>query len=572
MAETYEYIVNRSRDFITLLDRNYRYVIVNDAYCEAVELPRKKLLGMHASDVWGEIRFNESIKPRLDDCLAGREIHFVDHFRFGTSRKSLHNSFYPYNMETGRSPAKPDDVTHVLAFSHDITQLTEVETRLARYEYRDPATGLYNRRSLEEMLAVELDKARRSRSDGGRVLLFVSLRNFKRVNQTYGHHIGDLLLEHTINRIREVVRTTDIIFRFSGAVLAVLLTTISKSIDGAVVAQKIADEVAVPYQYRGSVLTIESYTGVAVYPDDGEDAQTLIQKANSSSVDAEEQGSPYLFYDADMHQRAVSRMKILSDLHQAIADGELELYYHPIVDITGDTPRVVGAEALARWNHPDRGLVEPDQFIQVAEGTRMIAAIDKWALFRVTAQVAEWMARYDLFVSMNVSAHEFSDEFLPDVVSSALELHKGLDPSRIRIELTERRSMDNPDSAIAQMKALKEIGVDLWIDDFGTGQSSLTYLKQLPAAGLKIDRTFVDGLESSDNDRRYLAGILESVRARGKLIVIEGVTCASQVAILRDLGCHYVQGYHYSHPMRAEEFEKVLANGIKDLAGPCRRR
>ena len=434
----------------------------------------------------------------------------------------------------------------------------------------DPLTGLYNRRSLEEMLAVELDKARRSRADGRRVLLFVSLKNFKRVNQTYGHHIGDLLLEHTINRIRDVVRTTDIIFRFSGAVLAVLLTTISKSIDGAVVAQKIADEVAVPYQYRGSVLTIESYTGVAVYPDDGRDAQTLIQKANSSSVDAEEQGAPFLFYDADMHHRAVSRMEILSDLHQAIAAGELELYYHPIIDITGEAPRIVGAEALARWNHPTRGRVEPDEFIQVAEGTRMIAAIDKWALFHVAAQVAEWMKEFDLFVSMNVSAHEFSDEFLPDVVSSALDHHKGLDPSRIRIEITERRSMDDPDSAIEQMKALKEIGVDLWIDDFGTGQSSLTYLKQLPAAGIKIDRTFVDGLESSANDQRYLAGILESVRARGKLVIVEGVTCASQVEILKGFGCDYVQGYYYSQPMTAQAFRRILADGIDGLADPCR--
>jgi diguanylate cyclase (GGDEF)-like protein len=570
MAETFEYIVNRSRDFITLINRDYCYEIVNDAYCEAVQLPRERLIGAHAADVWGPERFRGTIQPKLDDCFDGKEIHFVDHFRFGTMRKTLHNSFYPYSMDNEQDSATGDTVTHVLAFSHDITQLAETETRLARYEYRDPTTGLYNRRSLEEMLAVELDKARRTPRDRRRVLLFVSLTNFKKVNQTYGHQIGDLLLENTINRIREVVRTTDIIFRFSGTVLAILLTAINKSVDGAVVAQKIADEVAVPYLRKGNVLTIESFTGIAVYPDDGEDSETLIQKANSSSVDAEERQVPFLYYDADMHQRAVTRMTILSDLHTAIADGHLEVYYHPVVDITSDTPVVVGAEALIRWNHEQRGVVEPEEFIGIAEGTRMIAAIDKWALFRVTEQLSEWIEQYDLFISINVSAHEFSDEFLPEIVRSAVDQHPGLEPSRVRLELTERRSMDNPESSIAQMRALMEIGVDIWIDDFGTGQSSLTYLKQLPAAALKIDRTFVDGLEASDSDQRYLAGILESVRARGKLVVVEGVTTERQVAILRGLGCDYLQGYYYSQPMPAAEFERVLKDGIDGLADPCR--
>jgi diguanylate cyclase (GGDEF)-like protein len=571
MAGTYEYIVNRSRDFITLINRDYHYEIVNDAYCEAVALTRNELVGMHASDVWGAQRFEETIKPKLDECFSGTEVHFVDHFRFGSMRKSLHSSFYPYNKETGESPTTSDRVTHVLTFSHDITYLSEIETRLTRYEYRDQTTGLYNRRSLEEMLVVELNKARRTPADSRRVLMFVSLKNFKRVNQTYGHHIGDLLLEHTVNRIRDVVRTTDIIFRFSGAVLAVLLTSISKSIDAAVVAQKIGDEVAVPYQYQGSVITIESYMGIAVFPDDGADAETLIQRANSSSVDAEEQNTLFLFYDAEMHARAVTRMTVMSDLHSAIANGQLEIYYHPIVDITGEEPQVVGAEALIRWNHPDRGLVEPDGFIDIAEGTRLIAAIDKWALFHVTEELAVWVKKYDLFISINVSAHEFSDQFLPDVVRSALELHPALDPSRVRLELTERRSMDNPESSVAQMKALMEIGVDLWIDDFGTGQSSLTYLKQLPAAALKIDRTFVDGLEQNENDRRYLAGILESARARGKLIVIEGVTSAHQAEILKDLGCDYLQGYYYCRPLRRSDFEKVLKNGIPGMAAPCPR-
>ncbi len=566
MADTYQYIVNRSRDFITLINREYRYEIVNDSYCSAIERTRDEILGRTVEEVWGSSRFLDAIKPRLDECFTGGEVHFIDEFRFGSMRKSLHVSFYPYR-DTEDDDGTDHPPTHVLVFSHDITYLAEVESRLARYEYRDRTTGLYNRRSLEELLAAEIERARRAPARVTKALLFVSLRSFKKINQTFGHHIGDLLLEHTANRVREAIRASDIVFRFDGTNLVVLLTSVSRATDAAVVAQKLADDIGVPYQYRGRVITIDSHIGISLYPDDADEVDALILCANSSSIEAEERGAAFLFHDPSTHDQAVARMNTISDLHTAISTGALELFYHPIVQVDGGRSRIAGAEALIRWNHPTRGLLEPEDFIDLAEGSRLIAAIDKWALFRALAQLETWLESYDIFLSINVSAHEFSDEFLPDIVASALRQHPGVRPDRLKLELTERHSMADPAASIDQMRDLRSIGVDLWIDDFGTGQSSLSYLKQLPATALKVDRGLVEGVDERENDRRYLAGILESIRARGKEIIVEGVRSAEQARIVTDLGCDYIQGFHYARPMRAEEFETLLDHGIGGLAG-----
>ncbi|MFW5782996.1 MAG: putative bifunctional diguanylate cyclase/phosphodiesterase, partial [Spirochaetota bacterium] len=384
--------------------------------------------------------------------------------------------------------------------------------------------------------------------------------------------IGDLLLENTANRIREAIRSSDVVFRFDGTNLVVLLANISRPTDAAMVAQKIADDVGVPYQYRGRVIAIDTHIGISLYPDDANDPEDLVHRANSSSVEAEERRLAFLFHDAQTHEEAVSRMTTLSDLHTAISAGALELYYHPIVRLTPDGAQIAGAEALIRWNHPSRGMLGPDDFIELAEGSRLIAAIDKLAMFNAVACLDEWFASYDLFLTLNVSAHEFKDHFLPEIVEHALARHTSIPPDRLKLEITERRSIEDLESSLAQMKQLQEIGVDVWIDDFGSGQSSLSLLKQLPATALKIDRGLVEGIDERENDRRYLAGIVESIRARGKTIVVEGVWNAEQARIVESLGCDYVQGFHFARPMRAEAFARFLSEGIGRLAAGCLRR
>ncbi|MCK4515162.1 MAG: EAL domain-containing protein, partial [Spirochaetaceae bacterium] len=264
------------------------------------------------------------------------------------------------------------------------------------------------------------------------------------------------------------------------------------------------------------------------------------------------------------HRQAVSRMTIRSELQHAFTADQFELHYQPIFQLGPGDPKPVGVEALIRWNLPQRGLVEPDDFLDIAEESRLIEAIDKWALFRLCTQLSEWDEFPELFATLNMSASEFSDEYLPEIVRAALAEHPGLDPSRLRLELTERRCMDDPPAAIARMQELLEMGIEIWIDDFGTGQSSLTYLKQLPAVAIKIDRSFLEGIESDESERVYLAGIVESVRARGKRIIVEGVTNDEQLRIVTDLGCDYAQGFHFARPMGAGLFADYLRDQRKD--------
>lgn len=552
MSETYEYIVNRSSDFITLIGRDYRYKIVNDSYCRAMSLPRDRILGKSVAEVWGEDRFHSAIKARLDECFAGDEVHYVEQFRFGPGARNLHVSFYPYHDDS------TNEITHALVFSHDITRLAEVESRLARFEFRDHTTGLLNRRSLDEMLHAEIEKMHRQPEGGPRALLFITLKGFKKINQTCGHTIGDLLLENTANRVTECIRTTDLVFRFDGTNLVVLLTGINRPTGAGMVAQKIADSVGVPYRYKDEVIQVTSYIGISICPDDSEEIDELVQLANSASVEAEEQSFPFMFHDLKRHRQAVSRMTVRSELQHAFAAKEFELRFQPILRLGPDGAVPVGTEALIRWNHPQRGLIEPAEFMDIAEESRLIEAIDKWALFRMCGQLSEWTDFPELFATLNVSAAEFTDEYLPEIVRTALEEHPGLDPSRLRLELTERRCMDDPPAAIARMNELKEMGVEMWIDDFGTGQSSLTYLKQLPATALKIDRSFLEGIDSDESERIYLSGIVESVKARGMQIVVEGIANEAQLEIVTGLGCDYGQGFLFSKPVTAAGLEEYL--------------
>jgi diguanylate cyclase (GGDEF)-like protein/PAS domain S-box-containing protein len=551
MTDTYEFIVNQSRDFITLIDREYRYVFVNDAYANTLGKRREEILDKKVWEIWGEGRFEGSIREKIDRCLRGEEVHYVEDFRFGAHNRSMHVSFYPYGE-------RPGEVTHVLVFSHDITRLSEIENRLAEYEYRDPLTGLYNRRSLEELLAKELEQAKRSREEGLRGVVFVALKNFKEINRAYGHHIGDLLLEHSANRLKETLRSSDMLFRFDGTNLVVLLTRISRETDVALVAQKLFDAVAVPYTYRGDVIQVSAYLGVSVFPKDAEDPEGLLRCANSGSVEAENQGRPFLIYDTDLHASAVRRMTLVSELQRAFEGDQLELHFQPIYRVTSEKQEIVGAEALIRWKHPEHGLLSPAAFIDLAEQSGLVSLIDKWALYRIIGYLREWELAPPFFVSMNISADEMSDEYLTDIVKAALREQGPIDPALLKLELTESMGMEDPAWSIEQMEALQAEGVEVWIDDFGTGHSSLGYLKQLPSRVLKLDRFFVADIEKNEEERGYLESVLQTVRARGKEVIMEGVSSPEQVMILLELGCTLMQGYHFARPMPADELRPLL--------------
>jgi diguanylate cyclase (GGDEF)-like protein/PAS domain S-box-containing protein len=555
VVDPYEYIVNLSKDFITLINRDYVYEIVNDSYCREMGLARENVLKRKVAAVWGEEKFEATIRKHLDDCFAGKEIHYIDQFKFGPFVKYMHVSYYPYRQG--------GEITHCLVFSHDITQLGEIESRLSNYEYRDPVTGLFNRRSLNIILEKEIEKAKRSRSEKLRALLFIALENMSKVNQAHGHEIGDLLLENTGLRIRKVLRGSDFVFRFEGNELTALLTNISRNTDAGKVAQKIHNAVALPYDYKGTELLITCSIGIAVYPEDGEERNILIQRAASALQEAKKRGNTFLLFNAALHREAQERLRLESDLAKAFDEQQFELHFQPVVDMAGS---LRGAEALIRWQHPQRGMVPPLDFIPLAEETGMIQAIGRWTLFTACQHLARWSSRIDLYLSVNLSARDFADPQLLELLETAMSKAGIKDPRRLKLEITETRCMEDPERTIRRIAELKAKGIDTLVDDFGSGYSSLGYLKRLPADTFKIDRVFVEALAESCDERDYLSRIIDTIKSRRKRVLVEGVSTAQQYALLKDMRCDLMQGYYFSRPLPASAFEKLLA---RDAALPA---
>lgn len=553
--DPYEYIVNLSKDFITLINRDYVYEIVNDSYCREMGLARENVLKRKVAAVWGEEKFEATIRKHLDDCFAGKEIHYIDQFKFGPFVKYMHVSYYPYRQG--------GEITHCLVFSHDITQLGEIESRLSNYEYRDPVTGLFNRRSLNIILEKEIEKAKRSRSEKLRALLFIALENMSKVNQAHGHEIGDLLLENTGLRIRKVLRGSDFVFRFEGNELTALLTNVSRNTDAGKVAQKIHNAVALPYDYKGTELLITCSIGIAVYPEDGEERNILIQRAASALQEAKKRGNTFLLFNAALHREAQERLRLESDLAKAFDEQQFELHFQPVVDMAGS---LRGAEALIRWQHPQRGMVPPLDFIPLAEETGMIQAIGRWTLFTACQHLARWSSRIDLYLSVNLSARDFADPQLLELLETAMSKAGIKDPRRLKLEITETRCMEDPERTIRRIAELKAKGIDTLVDDFGSGYSSLGYLKRLPADTFKIDRVFVEALAESCDERDYLSRIIDTIKSRRKRVLVEGVSTAQQYALLKDMRCDLMQGYYFSRPLPASAFEKLLA---RDAALPA---
>ena len=552
MVDKYEYIVNRSNDFITLINREYVYEIANDTYCDIIGRPKGEVVNRAVAEIWGKERFDRTIRGHLDRCFEGENVHYVERFKFGIEQRYMHVSYYPYSERPGGA------ITHALVFSHDITKLGEVESKLINYRYRDPLTGLYNRRSLDIILEMEIEKARRSEKEKNRAVMFIGIENMTEVNRKHGHSIGSVLLENTGLRIKETLRASDYVFRYEGTELVVILTSLAKDLHVGKVATKLHDAITTPYRYNDIDITIECRIGASVFPADGETKETLLSNALSALNEAVQLKEPFALFDSEMQQRAEERLRMEGELQHAFEKGQFELYYQPVVDLEGT---IRGAEALIRWNNPDRGILPPGEFISLATETGIIELIGRWALFTTARQLAEWNSHYGVYLTVNLTAREFESKELLDVVKTALGQAEGIDASLLRVEITESECMANPEAGIRRIKAIRNLGVEVYIDDFGTGQSSLTYLKDLPVDAFKIDRSFSQGLLGNQEDRAFLETIIHLVKSRNRKVIVEGVSSAEQVAALRGMGCDGLQGYFFSRPVPAATFQGYLDAG-----------
>lgn len=552
MKELHKSLVDASRDFITLVSRKFIYDFANESYCRVMGIANDAVVGRSLEEIWGASMFNSAIKPSLEACFTGRDVHVIHRLKLGNDCRDVQSSYYPFRQN--------GEVTHAMVFSHDVSEVRHLESRLMDYEFKDPTTGLLNRKSFDIVLEKEMERAVREPQEGIRAVLLINLRDFSQINARYGYGIGDILLESTAQRIKEALRTSDYVFRYEGKELAVILTTIKRAADIAVVADAIRDRATFPYNHHGAVINIGCNIGISIFPDDTKDREDLVRFAASAMDEAKDRNEPYIIFNRALHHSSLRKAKLRSEMRHALVDRQFEAYYQPIVEVDG---RVAGAEALIRWKHPTLGFVPPDEFIPLAEEAGYTIMIGRWMLFRVCRFIKRWSTQLaGRHVSVNLSAKEFGGAGLVEFVHTVIQA-ENIDPASLKLEITETESMIDIEDAIDKIQRLKKLGIEVYVDDFGSGYSSLAYLKRLPAGVVKIDRVFVDSLVNDEEDQAFVAGMMSMISGKKMRVLVEGVSSPEQQRILRELGADFMQGFWFGRPMPEAEFVRLLGPAIR---------
>ncbi len=431
----------------------------------------------------------------------------------------------------------------------DITALKLAEEKISQLAYHDALTGLNNRFSLQSQLEQALSMAHREQR--ALAVIFLDLDRFKTINDSLGHAVGDELLREVASRLRDSVRESDIVARLGGDEFVVVLTEVDDATSAARIADKILHALAQPYRGEKEALHTTASIGLAFYPDDGGDGNTLMKNADTAMYHAKSLGRNNIqFFTAEMNQAAMKRLTMDHDLRVAVETGQFELHYQPQFDSRNG--RIVGFEALARWRHPRGEQVSPAEFIPIAEETGLILPLGEWVLDEACRQLREWRDAgiADVGMAVNLSAHQLHSPILLTHVARALEKY-GLEGADLELEITESVAMHNPDASISQLKALRDLGVRLSIDDFGTGYSSLSYLKLLPIHTLKLDQSFVRDIERDSNDMAICTATIALAHSLGLAVTAEGVETRAQRQFLAAHDCDFMQGYLFSRPLPA---------------------
>jgi len=434
----------------------------------------------------------------------------------------------------------------------DISARKDAERQIYLQANYDNLTGLPNRRLVMDRLGQALLQAERKKTRG--CLLFLDLDRFKSINDTYGHAAGDDVLRTVGRRLRHCVRMTDTVGRLGGDEFVVILHEVGSGNTGAYIAEKILYSLSEPFTLMSTEQFCVPSIGIVYFPDHGMDSDELLNRADVAMYHAKNgDGRHYAIFDAAMAERSAERVSLENDLHQAIAKNQLELFYQPKMDATGK--RLLGAEALLRWRHPDHGLVGPVEFVPLAEESGLIVPIGRWVLREASRQLAQWRAEgHDVpGVSVNVSARQFADRAFVQTVQSIVN-EAGIEPGRLDLELTESIMTGDVELALETLQGLKSIGVTLSIDDFGTGYSSLAYLRNFPIDTLKIDQTFVRQMHTSEKDSAIVSTIIALASNLGFDTIAEGVEIAEHAQLLDSFGCTQLQGYWIAKPLPGSDF------------------
>ncbi len=464
------------------------------------------------------------------------------------SESAIEDSAAPIHDRRGQ-------VTGAVIVFHDVSAARAITQKMAHLAQHDFLTDLPNRMLFSDRVSNSITLGRRHGKHCA--VLFLDLDGFKHINDALGHPIGDKLLQSVSRRLAACVRGSDTVSRQGGDEFVVLLSEIEHAADATVSAEKILSALAAPHHVAGKELHITASIGISVYPDDGQDAETLIRCADTAMYHAKDKGrNNFQFFTQDMNVRAVERHFLEGSMRRALERREFVLHYQPKINL--ETGAITGVEALLRWRHPERGLVPPALFVPIAEDCGLIVPIGRWVLHEACRQAQAWIdaGLSPLPVAVNISAIELQGkEFLESVRTTLKETH--LHPRHLELELTESVLMQDAGSTAATLTALKAMGARLAVDDFGAGYSSLSYLRQFPIDTLKIDRSFVREITADSADDTIVSAIIGIGRTLKLTVVAEGIETGEQLAFLRHQHCGEGQGYHLGRPMNAEQFATV---------------
>ena len=465
-----------------------------------------------------------------------------------------------FPLEISLSSWKTHEGVFYSGIIRDITDRKSLEEQLTQQALHDPLTKLANRVLFRDRIEHALTKIVRNKTSVA--VLFLDLDNFKTVNDSMGHARGDTLLVLVAERLRSSLRGTDTPARLGGDEFAILIEDARHPEDAAFVVDRITEVLRDPFLIDGKEVIISTSIGIAAATTGDENPEELLRNADLAMYKAKAQGKGRsIFFEAEMREALIERLELEENLRGAVENGQLTLSYQPIVELSND--RVMGMEALVRWNHPRQGIIPPGKFIPIAEEIDLIVPIGSWVLEEACRNASQWVSKYsseaDLSITVNLSIRQFQQTELVEVVANALAM-SGLPPRCLILEITESLMIQNTESMIEKLDELKVLGVKLAIDDFGTGYSSLSYLHRFPIDILKIDKSFVDKIDQGNGGRAVARAIIMMGDSLNLRVIAEGIENPEQIAVLKHLGCELGQGFHFAEPLSAGDMDIYLSN------------
>ncbi len=556
--EMFRTLAENSPDIIMRYDEECNRIYANPAFSEQTGIPKELVLN-HKLDTQWNVYFkmlNMSVseyQKKIKQIINTGESETI-------STESIILATGEYIAHEVKIVAERDTngkIIGALAIGRNITERKNIEKRIEFMSHHDALTGFANRTLAKERAQQVIEQAKQKENKAA--ILFIDLDEFKTVNDSLGHSAGDAMLKMVAMRLQECIRVNDTISREGGDEFLIILSDINEKSEVERVANKLLQVFKQSFNVNNNMIATSASIGIALYPDDGKNFEQLFQSADAAMYKAKEIGkNNYRFYTQQMKDDLVGSFQIQNELKDAIQNKEFVLHYQPQIDLKQN--KIVGVEALIRWQHPTQGMVYPVNFISIAESSGLIVQIGEWVLFEACRQAALWAEEgKNIVVAVNISAVQFKRGNLEKVVKNALHV-TGLDPKYLELELTESILINDTENVLETVKTIKELGIKLSIDDFGTGYSSLSYLKRFAVDKLKIDQSFIRDLLNDKEDASIVKTIIQMAKSFNLRSIAEGVENKEVLAVIEKFGCDEVQGYYFAKPMALNEFENYYNN------------